>query len=228
MAEQMTSEISAISMTARRAVRVQDWRRVEACANEIIRRDATNPEGHFLAGLVHKIAQRPGRAMEAFERALALDDRRYDAAIELANQYSVMRRNGDAAAILKKYEDSLDNSPMYLDMAGTIYSEIGMPQLGWPLYLKATALQPGVDLFLANRAACAVYLGKISEAREIYEALLKRFPHHRRNHYQLSRLEKARDYKHVEQMKAILEKSDEPPDRNIFMYYAIAKELAMA
>jgi tetratricopeptide (TPR) repeat protein len=206
-------------------VRSQDWETVAACANEILHQDKSSAEGYFLTGIVERVSQRPLRATAAFEKALALDADRYDAAIELANQYSISRRNGEAAALLRKYEEELDNSPMYLDLAGTIYTEIGMPHEAWPLYKKANALQPGIDLFQANLAACGVYLGEIEEAREIYRSLLKRFPGHRRNHYQLARLGKAKDTAHIEQMKEILQSTNDTPDKNIFMYYALGKEL---
>jgi tetratricopeptide (TPR) repeat protein len=221
----MTNEISRFSQAARRAVQTGDWETVAACADQILQRNRSSAEGYFLTGLVERVLEKPVKARQAFEKALALDADRYDAAVELANQYSIARRNGDTAALLAKYEKSLANSPMYLDLAGKVYTDIGMPQNAWPLFKKATELQPGVDLFQANLAACGVYLGKIEEARAIYHALLERFPGHRRNHYQLARLQKARDSKHVEQMKAILGNSDDSPDKNIFLYYAIGKEL---
>lgn len=219
------NQVSRLSSAARRAIELRDWSVVGQCAAEILRLDPDSAEGYFLTGLARKVDRKPAKAIEAFERALALDGRRYDAAVELANQYSISRRNGDAASLLAKYEKSLSNSPIYLDMAGTIYTEIGLSQKAWPLYEKATALQPDIDLFQANRAACAVFLGKIEEARKIYLALLQRFPDHRRNHYHLSRLDKARDSSHVEQMKDILRRSDSPPEHNIPLYFAIAKEL---
>jgi len=221
----MTNKPSRISVAARTAMRYQDWATVEACAKEILRQDKTSAEGYFLTGVVERVSRRTVMAIQAFEKALALDADRYDAAIELANQYSVARRNGEAATLIARYEEKLGNSPMYLDLAGTVYTEIGLSQKAWPLYKKANALQPGIDLFQANLATCGVYLGKIEEARVIYQALLKRFPGHRRNHYQLSRMGKARDAVHVEQMKQILRTNDDPPSKNIFMYYAIAKEL---
>jgi len=216
---------SQLSELARKAVRKQDWETVSACANSIVLNDPDNAEGYFLTGLAERISNRPVRAGEAFEKALALDDNRYDAAIELANQYSVARRNADAAAILAKYENKLANSPMYLDLAGTIYTEIGMAEKAWPLFVKANELQPEVDLFQANLAACGVFLGKIDKARDIYQGLLKRFPHHQRNHYQLARLGKAKDDAHVQQMLSVLKETHLPPDRNIFLYYALGKEL---
>jgi hypothetical protein len=221
----MTINSSQLSGQGRNAVRNQDWGTVSACANLILQQDINNPEGYFLSGLVERISNRPAKAAKAFERALELDDRRYDAAIELANQYSIARRNADVAELLANYEDKLGNSSMYLDLAGTVYTDIGMPQKAWPLYKKANELQPGVDLFQANLAACGVFLGKIDESRKIYQVLLKRFPNHQRNHYQLARLGKAKDTEHVEQMQAILKNSTATDDKNIFMYYALGKEL---
>lgn len=221
----MNDETERLSATGRRAVQAQDWTTVETCANAILLRDPDDPEGHFLLGLVENAAKRPVRAAQAFARVLELRPDRYDAAVELANQHCVGRRNAEAAALLDRYATRLANSPRYLDMAGTVYTHIGLPEKAWPLYRQATTLQPGIDLFQANLAACGVYLGKIEEAKAIYKALLARFPAHQRNHYHLSRLDRATDTQHIEQMKAILQSINLPPDKNVFMYYAIGKEL---
>jgi tetratricopeptide (TPR) repeat protein len=219
------TDIDPISRAARHAAHHQDWAKVAQLATEILRLAPNDPEGQFLFGLVHNASRQPKKAIEAFEQALALDDHRYDAAVELANQYCIARRNGEAAALLANYTDKLNNSPRYLDMAGSIYSDIGLVHKSWPLYKKANELQPGIDLFQANLAAASVYLGKIDEARNLFTSLLARMPSHRRNHYQLSRLAKARDDSHIKQMQAVLKTSTETPDKNIFMYYAIGKEL---
>ncbi|MGH8223899.1 MAG: tetratricopeptide repeat-containing sulfotransferase family protein [Woeseiaceae bacterium] len=219
------SEIRRLSETARGAWAKMEWATVDACAAEILHRDPRNAEGHFLSGLVCKAARKPKMSVQAFETALALDPSRYDAAIELASQYSTSRRNDDVAELIARYEGSLRNSPRYLDLAGTVYTEIGLPERAWPLYCQANALQPGIDLFMANKASCAVYLGRIDEARELYEALLKRNPNHQRNHYYLARLDRATDDLHVNEMKAVLQRARLPEDRNVFLYYAIGKEL---
>jgi tetratricopeptide (TPR) repeat protein len=221
----MTSERERLAATARRAAQSQDWRTVSACANEILGRDGQSAEGHFLSGLVEKVSQRPIKAAAAFARALELDPGRYDAAIELANQHSIGRRNAAAAELLARYETRLNNSPRYLDLAGTVYTEIGLAEKAWPLYRQANALQPGVPLLQANLAACCVYLGKIAEAKALYESLLERTPTHQRNHYYLSRLERARDARHIQQMERVLQSTALPPGKNIFLFYALGKEL---
>lgn len=221
----MNDYLRQVSATARDAVFKRNWATVDLCAKEILQRDSESAEGHFLAGLVNKAANRPDAAAEAFAKALELDADRHDAAIELAYQLSAARRNGEAAALVKRYEEKLAKSPLYLNMAGTVYTQVGMPERAWPLFRKANELQPGVDLFEANLATSSMFLGKVDEAKALFEGLLRRFPNHQRNHLTYARLEKASDTSHIEQMKEVLRKTKLPPDRNVFLYYALGKEL---
>jgi len=220
----MNIELPNLSKAGRQAAAQQDWATVHLCANGILSRAANEPEGHFLLGLVHKAAEHPRKAIEAFETVLYLDSNRYDAAIELASQYSMGRRNGEVADMLRRYKGALGNSPKYLDMAGTVYTEIGLPEKAWPLYVKANDLQPDITLFQANLASCAVYVGEIDKARAAYEELLEKNPSHQRNHYQLSRVYRAENTRHIEQMEKLLNDTGLPPDRNIFLYFALGKE----
>ena len=220
----MNIEVTNLSNAGRQAAAQQDWSTVHICAKGILSRVANEPEGHYLLGLVEKAAQHPKKAIAAFESVLGLDAERYDAAIELASQYSMGRRNGEAAAMLTQYEGALDNSPKYLDMAGTTYSEIGMPDKAWPLYQKACELQPEISLFKANLASCAVFVGEIDVARKAYKELLEKNPAHQRNHYQLARVERAKDSQHVEEMENVLRETNLSPDQNVFIHYALGKE----
>lgn len=220
----MNTEISNLSMAGRKALAIQDWSTVDVCARGILNRAQDEPEGHFLRGLVEKAKEHPKRAIEALEIVLRLDKNRYDAAIELASQFSMARRNAEVEALLSKYEGLLDNSPKYLDMAGTVFTEIGMPERAWPLYVKACELQPEISLFRANKAACGVHVGQIEAAKEIYLQLLDENPNHQRNHYLLARLGRAKDASHIEQMENVLRTTNLTPDRNIFLYFALGKE----
>ena len=110
-------------------------------------------------------------------------------------------------------------------MAANIYSRLGLHTRAWPLYRKANELQPDIARFQANLATCAVTLGRIEEARAIYTTLLEKHPQHQKNHYELSRLEKAKDSRHIEQMQEVLDATRLPAEKNIFLYYALGKEL---
>lgn len=214
-----------LSAEARAASRRGDWARVKTCAKQLLRRDRNSPEGHFLAGLAAKASGRSTQAEKSFSRALGLDGKRYDAAIELAGQHLSSGRFAEAVALLQQFEAQLGRSPRYLDMAGTIYTNVGLPDRGWRLYKKANDLQPGVDSIEANLAACSVFVGEIDAARAIYRRFLNKYPNHQRSHHALSRIETATDSTHIEQMKRVLQSTDMAAERNIFLHYAIGKEL---
>lgn len=220
----MTQQIQGLNIAGRQAASRQDWINVDRCARGILGLDQKHPDGHFLSGLVAKAAQKPRQAIKAFETALQIDAHRYDAAVELADLMSMARRNGEAASLLGRYEDQLSNSPKYLDMAATTYITIGLPERAWPLYRRAVDLQPDIPLFRGNLAACSVYVGEMDLAEATYEELLRENPNHQRNHYHLSRIRRARDTAHINQMLGVLDSTKLPDERNIFLYYALGKE----
>ena len=221
----MQQNLAQLSQQARMAVQRRDWASVAMLAHQIVQLNPNEPEGHFLNGLVAKARGATQDALAAFSKALDLDSNRYDAAIEKANQLLIALRHGEACELLEKHEGQLVNSPLYLDMAGRLYTTLGLHAKAWPLYEKANQLQPGVDMLQVNLAACGVLLGKVNESKSIYLSLVKKYPQHQRNHYELSKLEKATDAAHVEQMEQILKTTQQSHDKNIFLYYALAKEL---
>jgi tetratricopeptide (TPR) repeat protein len=213
-----------LSNAARQAVVAQDWAQVGSCAMEINRLAPADAEGPFLMGLVHKAARRAAAASEQFEEALSRNTERYDAAIELASQRLLLNRYAEARDLLGRYQERLHDSPLYLDMAAQAFFAMGHYEQAWPLYQRACELQPDIEIFQAHKAACAVYLGDIESARTIYKSLLKRHPKHQQTHYELSQLARARDDRHIKQMRKILSKADDTPAKNIYLYYALGKE----
>ncbi|MGI9236003.1 MAG: tetratricopeptide repeat-containing sulfotransferase family protein [Woeseiaceae bacterium] len=221
----MSRSLQQLTVAARQAVRAKDWAQVKVCAREIISRSRTSAEGYFLLGLFEKASNRREQSINAFSRALSLDEGRYDAAVELAGQYLRLHRYGEAVSLIEQCVTLMHNSPLYLDMAGTICTNAGVPEKGWPLYIRANELQPDVDSLQSNLAACSVYVGEIDKAKDIYRRLLEKTPDHQRNHYELSRLGTVNDSTHIDEMKAVLESTKLKPERNIYLYYALGKEL---
>lgn len=221
----MSGAASDLSARARSAAQAAQWPVVESCAKQLLRQDRNSAEGHFLLGLASRAARLLPEAARRFQAALSADSNRYDAAVELADVYLALQQHPQSFRLLEDYRERLNNSPRYLDLAATTYTHLGMPEKAWPLHQRANELQPNVQKLQANMAACAIQVGRIAEAKTLYQALLDRNPNHQRNHFQLSGLSKASDLKHVEQMKTLLEANQLPPEQNIFLYYAIAKEL---
>ena len=67
------------------------------------------------------------------------------------------------------------------------------------------------------------YIGNLKSIN--LEKLLDKAPDHQRNHYELSRLGRAEDSAHVEQMQAVVEAKKLSPEKNIYINYALGKEL---
>ena len=220
----MTDYLEKASAAARRAARAGDWPTVQAHAREIISRRRNGAEGYFLLGLAERGARRLAQAERAFTRAIEIDAGRVDAAIELARMYLQSNRYGDAVSLIESIEPKLGDNPSYLDMAGTIFVNVGLPERAWPLYQRANELQPGIGALRGNLAACAVYVGEVDTAKRLYRELLDEFPNHQKYHYELSRLDRAGDDKHIEQMKAVLDAPGRQAENNIFLGYALGKE----
>jgi tetratricopeptide (TPR) repeat protein len=220
-----SGEIDNLSLTARQAARAGDWQTVSRCAKQILKRDRDSAEGHFLGGQAAKATGMVDAAEKSFQKALAIDKRRYDAAVELAELYVRLQRNREAVALLRSCTGHLGNSPLYLDMAASAFSRMDLHEEALPLYRRASELQPEIERFRTGLAGCNVYLGEVDEARRVYEELLRRHPGHQRFHYELAQLRTATDLQHVSQMKAVLDQAALPDRENIFLYYAIGKEL---
>lgn len=221
----MLVDENRLSEIGRMAAQKNDWGTVFKCARELVSRNELNPEGYFFLGLAEKIANNLLNSIDAFEKCLALDESRFDAGIELAGQYHILLRNDEAIALLEKYKGMLPDSPLYLDMAGTLYNTMGKPLQAVPLFEMAVKLQPNVLFFLSHLAAAYVFVGETEKAKAIYKKLLLKNPNHQRNHFYLSRLETATDSGHVDQMKAILKQEHKPASENVFLNYALGKEL---
>jgi tetratricopeptide (TPR) repeat protein len=214
-------DFGQLSKLARRAWAQNDWKGFHRIVELLCRFHAHQAESIFLAGLDFKIQGMRTEAKQAFGTAMAMDATRYDAAIELADLESVSRNPERAFELLEKYAPMLHNSPLYADMAGTCYVNIGLPEKAVPLHQIAYELQPSVDIFVGNLAASLGFIGDTERAEALYKELLSRNPKHQRNHYHLARLRKAESDEHLAQMAEALSGDDA---RDIFLLNAIGKE----
>lgn len=214
-----------LSRLARSAIARRDWQTLERAASVLYQRQPHDPESLFLAGVLARARGQTEDAIRHFESGLQRAPERYDLAVELASQLSLVARHADAFQLLEPLLPALANSPFYSDLAATILVELGLPERALPLAETAHSLQPDVDLFAGNLANCCSYVGRNQQAAELYEALLQKAPNNRRNHYFLSRVRKATDDHHIKQMEALLSQDPAPEERNIFLFFALGKEL---
>jgi tetratricopeptide (TPR) repeat protein len=221
---QLTPGFDELIGYARRAMGANDWATVARVAADVQFRFPGQADGPYLAALAEKMLGRPESAAQYYERALQLDQSRYDVAIELAKHCLSINRYPRARDLLRQYVGRAGGSPVYLDMAGEVYMAMGHYELAWPLYEKALEIQPDIEIVQMHKAACAVYLGKIEKARHIYREILDQSPGHQRAHFELAQLARARDRSHIDEMVQALGDDSTDPSKNVFLYYALGKE----
>ena len=216
-----------LRQAVRQAIAQKDWRSVLRHASEIVAKGesgAEHAEGFFLCGLAHKNMGKVKLAKQQFKASLQAGPNRSDAAIELAEICMRMGIAADAVTLIDSHLEHLENSAQYLNKAGDLLSRAGLHSRAWPVFKKALALQPQNSAIQLNLAGCAAKVGELEEAEILFGNILKAFPGHQRVHYELSKIRRARDNVHVNQMANILDASDEEDARNIFLLFAMGKE----
>ena len=217
--------IGEFSQTARAMIQQQRYAEVIVFSKQIQVIHPNAAEVHFVLGLAEKRSRNLQGAKQSFEKAINLDTQRYDAAIELAELLVVEGDFKHAFFILTHNEPKLVKSSYYLNIAGTCYTKIGMHEKAWESFKLADKVQPNTDSILANLADCAVLMGKAVVAMKIYQKIIEKYPSHQKTHYEFSKIKKADNASHINEMKALLHNSNLPPHQNIYLYYALGKEL---
>ena len=213
-----------LSRRARTAIFKRDWQTLASIANALLSQDPEDPENLFLAGVYAKSQRQYEAARDYFGRGVELAPERHDLAVELADQLLRALQHNQSHSLLMSAGSSLARSPYYSDLAATTFIGLGMPHKALPHAQAAYRLQPEVDLFAGNLATCYGFVGETQKAVALYESLLALKPNNRRNHYFLSRLRKAVDHNHIDEMKLTLKSDPQSDARNIFLFFALGKE----
>ena len=221
----MKNQLHRLIGDARQAIQTKNWRQAQHLCREIIQIFPDNAEGHFIYGIASKASGDIETAISQFKKSLALEENRYDAAIELANLYFIQQKHDQSLLLLEQYESHISKNPTLLDMAGVTFERLGLHERALRCFAAACDLQPTTPIFQEHLASSKVNNGDVDEAISIYEALLKKYPRHQRNHYELSRIRQAKDESHILEMKALAEGLGNQPSRTVFLNYAIGKEL---
>jgi tetratricopeptide (TPR) repeat protein len=183
------------------------------------------PEGHFLVGLIALETRDTITAISAFGSVTRLNPRHGAAWAQLAKLYYSAGhpvRGDEALANAVRYENG---DPVVQDLLGLICSLQGDQQEAGRWFAGAARKDPGNPTFLVNYANNEMYRGNLDTAeKELQKALAidSGNPH---AHWVLAGLRKAEDFQHVEQLRALLARTDWPPRALPFLNYALGKEL---
>ena len=178
----------------------------------------------FLKGMGEAQGGRIRVAIGLVEQAISLAPQgQYRA--QLARLYSMVRRDGDAAAMLSAAEQALPTDALSRDTMGCVYARLGDHAAALPHFAQAVRLAPENTEYRYNEAVTLNFLGRVDEAEDALEALLSLAPGHARGHHLLASLRKVSATRnHVERLGLARAKASDGRDR-LLLGYALAKEL---
>ena len=185
-----------------------------------------NPESvqaHFLVGLVALEGQQRQIAHEAFKSVIKLDRDHAAAWVHLAKLNVGEGRIKAAEAALKEVRRIQPSDPVVIEMMGTVLNQLGEYETAEVFFHRATQLAPQNPSALVNLANAKVFLGQIDDAVALFKRAIAIDPTNAQSHWGLANSVKATDRDHIEQMKALLAKGNQPQRAQGFLNYAIGK-----
>ncbi|MGK6355424.1 sulfotransferase [Sphingomonas sp. DT-207] len=181
-------------------------------------------EAYFLLGVADAEAGRVQDGIRQIEQAVAIAPHgEYRA--QLARLYTLVRRDGDAAATLRAAEASPPADALGRDTMACVYARLGDHLAALPHFVAAVDLAPENDQFRYNHAATLSFLGRNEEAEAVLELILGRAPNDARAHHLLAGLRKQTPARnHVARLRTVHDRASPGRDR-LLTGYALVKEL---
>lgn len=193
------------------------------CAALVLKYKPKLTEAHFLVGLIAVEAQDWGMVQKAFRAVVNLKEDHAAAWAQLARVYVKTGHFNTAEKALALAVEHGSDDPLVLDVIGTAYTLIGDQETALKNFTAACALADN-PMFEMNRAQCLLYLGKFDETRASLEKVIKAIPHHPTAHFTLSRLEKATNTEHIEEILSIIKRFPVDNPQISSLYFGLAKE----
>lgn len=209
---------------ARSALSRGDLRSTHQFAATMVAENPRDAEGHFLLGIAESSAGRIQAGIGHVGQAVELDPQgEYRA--HLAKLFSLVRRDGDAAATLREAEQAPPVDALSRDTMGCVYARLGDHAAALPHFVEAVRLDPRNTEYRYNEAVTLNFLGRVDEADAALEALIAFAPGDARAHHLLAGLRKqTAERNHVKRLEQTLAATPVGPGR-LLLGYALAKEL---
>lgn len=182
-------------------------------------------EAHFLVGLIALELKQNGTAVSAFGSVTKLQKDHGAAWANLAKLFMVAGQANRADAALAKAVKHNDGNPVVLDLIGAVHGLLGEQDEAGRWIDKAVEKQPNNVQFLVNQANNQMFLGKLDQAEAVLKKVLGMQPANPHAHWILSNLRKAKDTKHVDELRELVKKDYRNPRALAFLYYGLGKEL---
>lgn len=187
--------------------------------------DRSNPEAHYLLGIVSAELGKFGNAIEFFRAAIQRDDSKAEYHAHLARCLSLTDRDTEARGAVDRALSLDPEDPLTLDTIGVVYSRLRDHKRAVDAFRKAVDAQPNNAGFQFNLGSSLKFLGAFEDAAQAYESAISARPTAYKVHSALSQLKQQTfDDNHIERLEALLEKTGDSVPGELYLRHALAKE----
>lgn len=202
----------------------KDYRECHSLSLEAVRMDPAHPQPYFLLGILAADHGNVVKALELFERAVALNPQsaRYHA--QLARCLVRAHRHDEALAAVQRAGERRPDDAFTLDTIGVVLSLLGRHSEALDYFRRALKQAPGNAEHHYNLAAAQQFTGDFAGAEQSYLAALRIAPQLHRAYSSLVSLRKQTndDSERGETMRHLFEASDSA-DARLHLGHALAK-----
>ncbi len=133
---------------------------------------------------------------------------------------------GDALAAADQAMQAMQTELWALDLLGNVYTLCHKPDRAYAAFARAQQVAPDRPDVLFNLATAAGFMGLTDEAERAYDRILAGAPDHAEAFHNRSALRRqTADDNHVSQLIAALGKAAVPWQSEVYLRYALAKEM---
>lgn len=200
------------------------YRDAHALCMQAIQQAPNDARIYYLLGILTGDHANHAKAIELFDRALALGPARADILAQKArNEIVLLKRDAavksaDAAAAL------CPTDAFTLDTLGVVYSRAGLHGRATGFYEAATTAAPGVSAYWYNLGVARQFSGAMEGARKAFRTCIDRDPSEVRALAALVQITRQTpDDNHVTELEDIFPRVQQDPDEALRIGHALAK-----
>lgn len=224
-AAQLPSGAPADYQEVLRLAHARQWSAARAACRRMNEHHPDFAAGWLTASQIDLALKRPGEALEAVERALALEPARASFAVHRAQILLRLGRRRDALAAADLAERAADLDADAWNALGTLRS-FALDQPGaLAAYERAVALAPEDPQLLYNRAAVRRFMGDLEGAEADYDRVIARRPGDFEAYFNRSELRvQTRSRNHIRELEQVTPAACADWRGEVQMRFALAKE----
>jgi Tfp pilus assembly protein PilF len=208
---------------AETALAAGDARESHRLCMEAIRLDPRSPEPFALLGLIAADHSNHPKALEVFDRALAIDPSHGRTLAWKAKSLLALQRFGEAADTARRGAASGPTEARVLDALGVVLARMGHHAEAQALFAQAVQAKPVQGAYHYNLGASLQFLGRFAEAEVAFRRAIDRSPQMTRAYAALVQLRRqtAEDGL-VAPLQTLFEKAESAEER-LHLGHALAK-----